>query len=185
MPTPLPPDERDALLTLLTARFHAHPARHAGVAWGDVLARLDRTPAALRALQAMEQTGGEPDVIGVDPATGHVLFCDCAAESPAGRRSLCYDGVALDSRKENKPAGSAVAMAAAMGVSLLTEAQYAALQALGPVDVKTSSWLSTPADVRALGGALFGDCRFGRVFTYHNGAASYYAARGFRGILSV
>ncbi len=182
---PLSPDDRDALVAILATRFAAHPARHPGIAWGDVLARLDRTPAALPALQAMEQTGGEPDVIGVDAATGHVLFCDCAAESPAGRRSLCYDGAALDGRKENKPAGSAVAMAAAMGVSLLNEVQYAALQALGPVDLKTSSWLSTPADVRALGGALFGDCRFGRVFTYHNGAASYYAARGFRGILSV
>ena len=185
VPTPLPPGDRDALVAILTTRFHAHPARHPGIAWDDVLARLDRTPVAWRALQAMEQTGGEPDVIGVDAATGHVLFCDCAAESPAGRRSLCYDREALDARKENKPAGSAVAMAAAMGVSLLTEGQYAALQALGPVDTKTSSWLSTPADVRALGGALFGDCRYGRVFTYHNGAASYYAARGFRGILSV
>ena len=177
--------ERDDLLRALKARFEKHVDRHAGVAWSDVLARLEGDARALASLQAMEATGGEPDVIGRDAGTGRVTFCDCAAESPAGRRSLCYDRAALDARKENKPAGSAVEMAAGMGIDLLTEEQYRALQALGEFDTKTSSWVATPSDVRALGGALFCDRRYGRVFVYHNGAQSYYAARGFRGALTV
>ncbi|MBL0917121.1 MAG: DUF4256 domain-containing protein [Hydrogenophaga sp.] len=177
--------ERDTLLRTLKARFDKHMPRHAGVAWADVLARLDAQPAAWRSLAEMEATGGEPDVVARDAASGQIVFCDCAAETPAGRRSLCYDPAALDSRKEHKPQGSAVAMAEAMGIALLTEAEYHALQALGPFDTKTSSWLQTPADVRKLGGALFGDRRYGRVFIYHNGAPSYYAVRGFRGSLRV
>ena len=177
--------DRDELLRTLERRFEKHLPRHAGIAWSEVRARLERDADALRSIAEMEATGGEPDVIGRDDATGAVTFCDCAAESPAGRRSLCYDGEALDARKENKPAGSAVAMAAAIGVALLTEDDYRALQRLGTFDVKTSSWIDTPPDVRALGGALFCDRRYGRVFTYHNGAQSYYAARGFRGLRRV
>lgn len=177
--------EHDPLLRALLARFEKNPARHAGLAWAQVLPRLEAKPAALKALAAMEASGGEPDVIGMEAATGEVLFCDCAAESPAGRRSLCFDGEALNARKENKPAGSAAEMASAMGVELLSEAQYRALQQLGEFDLKTSSWIATPADVRALGGALFCDRRYGRVFVYHNGAQSYYAARGFRALLRV
>lgn len=177
--------EREALLSTLRKRFDKHMTRHAGMAWADVLARLDAQPAALRSLAAMEATGGEPDVVARDGASGPIVFCDCAAETPTGRRSLCYDREALDSRKEHKPQGSAMEMAAAMGIDLLTEAEYHALQALGTFDTKTSSWLKTPAEVRQLGGALFGDRRYGRVFTYHNGAASYYAVRGFRGALRV
>lgn len=177
--------DKHPLLHTLAERFQGHPERHAGIAWADVAARLDARPAALRALQAMEDSGGEPDVIGRDGATGQLLFCDCAAETPSGRRSLCYDDAALHARKENKPAGSAMGMAAAMGIELLDEAQYRALQELGEFDLKTSSWLATPGEVRALGGALFGDRRYGRVFTYHNGVQSYYAARGFRGLLRV
>jgi len=176
--------EREDLLRTLKARFDKHTQRHKGIAWADVRARLDAHPDALRSLREMEGTGGEPDVIGHDSA-GHFIFCDCSAESPSGRRSLCYDGEALASRKENKPAGSAAEMAAAMGVELLTEEQYRALQALGDFDVKTSSWIETPSDVRSLGGALFCDKRYGRVFVYHNGAQSYYAARGFRASLRV
>lgn len=179
------PADRAPLLRTLEARFAAHPHRHPGLAWGDVAARLRANPTALNAVQAMEASGGEPDVIGVDTAIGVVTFCDCAAESPAGRRSLCYDAEALATRTANRPAGSAVATAAAMGIALLDEAHYAALQALGEFDTKTSSWILTPADVRARGGALFGDRRYGRVFTYHNGAGSYYAARGFRGMVRV
>ena len=178
-------NERDRLLQVLEERFGKNMARHRGVAWREVQARLEATPAALKALLAMEDTGGEPDVIGRDRATGQFTFCDCAAESPAGRRSLCYDDAALDARKENKPQGSAVAVARAMGIELLTEDGYRALQELGEFDLKTSSWLLTPADVRGLGGSLFGDRRYGRVFVYHNGAQSYYAARGFRGTLRV
>lgn len=177
--------ESDTLLRTLKGRFEKHFDRHKGVTWAQVLARLDAKPAALKALAAMEASGGEPDVIGVEAAAGELLFCDCAAESPTGRRSLCFDGEALNARKENRPAGSAVEMAAAMGVELLTEAQYRALQQLGEFDLKTSSWIATPDDVRALGGALFCDRRYGRVFVYHNGAQSYYAARGFRGLLRV
>ncbi|WP_341890445.1 DUF4256 domain-containing protein [Variovorax sp. YR752] len=181
--------ERDRLLRALQGRFEQHPARHAGVAWAQVLARLDAAPAALTALAAMEASGGEPDVIGVDTSSGtgsgELLFCDCAAESPSGRRSLCFDDDALHARKENKPAGSAAGMARAMGVELLTETQYRALQQLGEFDLKTSSWIATPDDVRALGGGLFCDRRYGRVFVYHNGVQSYYAARGFRALLRV
>ncbi len=173
------------LVPAMKARFEKHTQRHAGVAWKDVQARLEQSAPALKSLGLMEASGGEPDVIGVDGATGAFTVCDCAAESPAQRRSLCYDREALDARKAHKPAGSATEMAAAMGVSLLTEEDYLQLQRLGEFDRKTSSWLSTPADVRALGGALFGDRRYGRVFIYHNGAESYYAARGFRGLLRV
>ncbi len=177
--------ERDQLLTTLKSRFEKHQARHAGLAWDQVQARLLKNAAALTALQQMEASGGEPDVTGVNTASGQLLFIDCSAESPAGRRSLCYDREALDSRKENKPEGAAVEAAAAMGVELLTEAQYRELQQLGEFDLKTSSWIATPDDVRERGGALFCDRRYGRVFVYHNGAQSYYAARGFRGLLRV
>jgi hypothetical protein len=173
------------LLRTLEARFAAHMGRHPGIEWPDVRARLEAQPRALRAIGEMEATGGEPDVIGVDAATGQYLVCDCAAESPVGRRSVCYDAAALASRKEHKPATSAVEMAEAMGVALLDEAEYHALQALGEFDTKTSSWLRTPPALRARGGALFGDRRYGRVFIYHNGASSYYAVRGFRGVLRV
>jgi hypothetical protein len=177
--------EREELFRTLERRFESHLPRHQGIAWAEVRARLDGDAGALRALRQMEATGGEPDVIGRDEATGRVTFCDCSAESPAGRRSLCYDGEALASRKEHKPEGSAIEMAASMGVDLLTEDDYRALQLLGAFDTKTSSWIATPPDVRALGGALFCDRRYGRVFVYHNGAQSYYAARGFRGMLRV
>lgn len=177
--------DRDALLALLEARFAKHPSRHAGLTWAEVEARLRAAPAKLAVLHAMEQTGGEPDVVGRDAATGELLYYDCAAESPAGRRSLCFDRKALDDRKENKPKSSAHDMAAELGITLLSEAEYRALQALGAFDTKTSSWIQTPADIRALGGALFGDRRYDTVFTYHNGADSYYAARGFRGVLRV
>lgn len=177
--------ERDELLQALKARFESNMHRHKGVAWTDVQSRLESHPGALKSLHAMEATGGEPDVIAHDKKTGRLVFCDCAAESPAGRRSLCYDREALDSRKENKPQGSAVDLAAEMGVDLLTEEQYRALQEIGEFDLKTSSWVRTEPDVRSLGGALFCDRRYGKVFVYHNGAQSYYAARGFRGILSV
>lgn len=177
----MPEDLRQTLRT----RFEKHGHRHRGIPWADVQARLEARPGALRSLQEMEETGGEPDVIGRDGETGPFVFCDCSAESPAGRRSLCYDAEALDARKEHKPEGSAVGRAAAMGIELLTEEQFRELQELGEFDTKTSSWLQTPADVRARGGALFGDRRYGRVFVYHNGAQSYYAARGFRGRLRV
>lgn len=182
---PMKKQEREQLLQGLKARFEKHPNRHPGLAWADVLARLDASPAALRSLLDMEASGGEPDVIGHDKGTGQVVFCDCAAESPAGRRSLCYDRQALDARKENKPEGNAADAAAAMGVELLSEAQYRELQQLGEFDLKTSSWIATPPDVRERGGALFCDRRYGRVFVYHNGVQSYYAARGFRGLLKV
>lgn len=175
--------ERDTLLKTLEARFRKHAARHRGIAWPDVLARLDGPPSVLKSLHAMESTGGEPDVVSRDAETGHILFCDCAAESPAGRRSTCYDREARESRKEHAPESSAVEMAAAMGIDLLSEDQYRHLQTLGDFDTKTSSWILTPPEVRALGGALFCDRRYGQVFTYHNGAQSYYAARGFRGLL--
>jgi hypothetical protein len=174
-----------ALLRTLQTRFEKHTARHAGIAWADVEARIAKNKKALAVLQRMEDTGGEPDVIAYDAATHAVTFCDCAAESPSGRRSLCYDREARTSRKENAPAGSAMEMAEALGVELLDEAQYHALQQLGRFDTKTSSWLRTPEPLRALGGAIFGDCRYDRVFVYHNGAQSYYAARGFRGLLRV
>lgn len=177
--------QRQQLIATLKARFDAHPQRHPGIAWASVESRLEAAPGALSSLQQMEASGGEPDVIGASAAGGSVLFCDCAAESPAGRRSLCFDDAALAARKENKPAGSATGMAAEMGVQLLDEAQYRHLQTLGAFDLKTSSWLATPDAVRALGGALFGDRRYDRVFTYHNGVQSYYAARGFRACIEV
>jgi hypothetical protein len=171
------------LIAILEQRFGANMQRHAGLAWQAVGARLDA--AKLRILQEMENTGGEPDVVGVDPGTGEFVFCDCSTESPAGRRSLCYDQAALEARKANKPAGSALELAQSMGVTLLTEDEYGHLQTLGEFDRKTSSWVLTPAAVRRQGGALFCDRRYGRVFTYHNGADSYYAARGFRATLRV
>jgi len=173
------------LLATLQQRFGQHPERHPGLAWTTVEARLAAHPKKLAVLAAMEASGGEPDMIAQDPATGALSFCDCAAESPAGRRSLCYDDAALAARKLHKPAGSAVALAASLGIELLDEAQYHHLQTLGAFDTKTSSWLRTPPAIRKLGGALFGDRRYGQVFTYHNGAESYYAARGFRGLLTV
>ena len=179
------PQEREDLLRSLKRRFEKHMQRHKGIAWAEVQARLDGNLVALASLRQMEATGGEPDVIGQDAATGLVTLCDCAAESPSGRRSLCYDQDALDARKEHKPQGSVVGMAAAMGIQLLTEEQYRALQRLGEFDIKTSNWVSTPPQVRALGGALFCDRRYGQVFVYHNGAQSYYASRGFRGWLQV
>jgi hypothetical protein len=172
-----------ALVATLQARFDANMARHNGLKWGDVESRLGA--AQLRVLQQMEDTGGEPDVIGRDAKTGELLFVDCAPESPAGRRSLCYDGVARLARKEARPKSSAVEMAAAIGIDLLDEAGYRALQEFGAFDTKTSSWILTPARIRKLDGALFCDFRYGQVFTYHNGAQSYYAARGFRGLLKV
>jgi hypothetical protein len=175
--------ERDELLQALQARFAKHMHRHTGIAWADVQARLDRKPDALTSLLAMETSGGEPDVTGRDKTSGRFVFCDCAAQSPTGRRSICYDRAARDARKENKPKTSAVELAAAMGIDLLTEEQYRELQRLEEFDTKTSSWIQTPPDVRSLGGALFCDRRYGKVFVYHNGADSYYAARGFRGLL--
>jgi len=174
-----------ALLATLRARFEKHRARHDALAWADIDARIGGNGQALATLQRMEDTGGEPDVIAFDAATGVVTFCDCSAESPAGRRSLCYDREARISRKENAPAGSAVEMAGEIGIELLTEEEYHALQQLGRFDTKTSSWLKAPDAVRTLGGAIFGDRRYDRVFVYHNGAQSYYAARGFRGMLRV
>jgi hypothetical protein len=173
------------LITTLEARFAKNKGRHAGIAWAAVLAKLQASPDKLRVLAEMERTGGEPDMIGVDEKSGAFVFCDCSPESPAGRRSLCFDRKALDGRKENKPGGNALEMAAAIGIELLTEPQYREVQTLGEFDRKTSSWVQTPADIRALGGALFCDRRYGMVFVYHNGAESYYAARGFRGRLVV
>lgn len=179
MPSPTSSD----LLAALQARFEQHPHRHAGITWGAVEARLKGSAPKLKVLEAMERTGGEPDVIGKD-ANGF-LFADCSAESPAGRRSLCYDQAGLESRKEHRPAGNAVDEAAAMGIELLDETGYIALQQLGEFDLKTSSWLATPPELRGKGGALFGDRRYGRVFIYHNGAQSYYGARAFRGMVRV
>ena len=178
-------EEAEALTDLLKIRFEKYPNRHEGIAWQEIRARLVSMPEKLRSLSEMERTGGEPDVIGEDPKTGEFLFADCAPESPAGRRNVCYDRAALDARKNYKPQTSAMDMAAEMGIELLTEDQYRDLQKLGTFDLKTSSWLRTPDPVRKLGGALFGDRRYGRVFIYHNGADSYYGVRGFRGILRV
>ena len=181
----LPAQEQQQLLSLLKTRFEKNKHRHADITWKEVELRLLANPDKLWSIHQMEETGGEPDVIGLDTQTGAYLFCDCAAESPQGRRSVCYDREGLESRKENRPANSAQDMAAEIGVDLLTEEQYHALQQLGTFDTKTSSWLQTPTNLRKLGGALFGDFRYGRVFIYHNGAQSYYAARGFRGLLKV
>jgi hypothetical protein len=178
-------EQRGELLKTLKARFEKNANRHKGLEWSKVQARLEASPDRLRSLHEMEGTGGEPDVVGHDKKTDEYIFYDCSPESPAGRRSLCYDREALDSRKENKPKGRAMEMAAAMGVEPLTEEQYRELQQLGKFDAKTSSWVKTPSNIRDLGGALFCDRRFDTVFLYHNGAESYYAARAFRAALRV
>jgi len=181
----LTPKQRGQLLNTLQTRFEHHRERHPGITWDKVQARLEAKPEKLWSLHLMEETGGEPDVVSFDKKTGEVVFFDCAPQSPKARASLCYDGEALASRKEHKPKDSAMEMAEAMGIELLTEEQYTELQKLGEFDTKTSSWVKTPDAMRKLGGALFGDRRFGRVFFYHNGAESYYSARGFRGSLRV
>jgi hypothetical protein len=181
----LSPEHRDGQLKMLKARFAEHMSRHKGLEWGTVQARLSASAAKLWSLSEMERTGGEPDVVSHDKKTGECIFCDCSAESPSGRRSVCYDREALATRKEHKPRNSALEMAAAMGIELLTEEQYRELQTLGDFDARTSSWVKTPSDIRKLGGAVFCDRRYGHVFLYHNGAESYYAARGFRGSLRV
>ncbi len=178
-------EQAATLLGVLKARFEKNMQRHKGLKWTDVVARLEANPAKLWVLDRMEETGGEPDVVGYDKTTGEYVFYDCAPESPKGRRSICYDHKALEARKENKPANSALNMADEMGITILSEKQYRQLQQLGAFDLKTSSWVETPADIRKLGGALFCDRRYDTVFTYHNGAESYYAARGFRGALRV
>ncbi len=172
-------------MSALKNRFEKNLGRHKGFDWSAVEAKLAANPKKLQALNEMEGTGGEPDVIAFDPKTGEFTFCDCSPESPTGRRSLCFDRDALESRKENKPGGNAVEMATSMGIDILTEEQYRALQELGAFDRKTSSWVQTPSSIRKLGGALFCDRRYDHVFVYHNGAESYYAARGFRGLLKV
>lgn len=182
---PLPEADKETLLTSLKNRFEKNTKRHPGINWDDILIRIEAKPDKLWPLYKMEQTEGEPDVTGFDNTTGAYIFTDCSAESPKGRRSLCYDHEALDARKENKPAGSAIGMAAEMGITLLNEEQYRELQKLGPFDTKTSSWIATPAEIRKLKGSIFGDYRYGTVFIYHNGAESYYAARGFRGAVRV
>lgn len=179
------PEQREELLKALKARFEKNMNRHKGLEWAKIKARLESDAGKLWSLKEMERTGGEPDVIGHDKKTGEYIFFDCSAESPKDRRSVCYDREGLDSRKEHKPANNAIDMAAGMGIELLTEEQYRELQKLGEFDLKTSSWLKTPADIRKLGGALFGDRRYDQVFVYHNGAQSYYSARAFRGSLKV
>jgi len=181
----LSPEQREELLTELKARFEKNMNRHKGLEWTNVQARLYANNEKLWSLYEMEESGGEPDVVGYDKKTGEYIFYDCSAESPKGRRSACYDGEALESRKEHKPQTNAIDMAADMGIELLTEEQYRELQKLGKFDTKTSSWVQTPSDIRKLGGALFCDRRYDHVFLYHNGAESYYAARGFRGSLRV
>ncbi len=181
----LPVKQRAALLETLRTRFEANPNRHKGLDWADVQARLEASPDKLWSLAEMERTGGEPDVVAHDAKSGELALADCSAESPPGRRSVCFDREGLESRKEHRPENSAVEMAAAMGAHLMTETQYRQLQRLGEFDLKTSSWVHTPDDIRALGGALFCDRRYGQVFVYHNGAQSYYAARGFRVWLTV
>lgn len=178
-------EQRDELLSELKARFEKNMDRHEGLEWTKVRAKLEANAEKLWSLNEMERTGGEPDVVGFDKKSAEYIFFDCSAESPADRRSLCYDRQAWESRKQNKPTGSAVEMAAAMGIEILSEDEFRKLQTLGNFDTKTSSWLKTPPEIRALGGAIFGDRRFGRVFVYHNGAESYYAARAFRGSLKV
>jgi hypothetical protein len=179
------PEQREELLGVLRARFESNLNRHQGLAWAEVQARLEANTESLRSLIEMERTEGEPDVVGYDKKTGEYVFYDCSAESPRGRRSLCYDREALDARKEHKPKDNAIDVAAAMGVELLTEEQYRELQRLGRFDTKTSSWVKTPPEIRRLGGAIFCDRRYDHVFVYHNGAESYYAARGFRASLRV
>jgi hypothetical protein len=181
----VPPEQRRELFGTLKARFEKNVNRHQGLQWTAVQARLEANPEKLWSLREMERTGGEPDVVGHDKETGEYVFYDCSAESPKGRRSVCYDREALEARREHKPANSATDMAAAMGIEILTEAQYRELQTLGEFDTKTSSWVRTPPDIRARGGAIFCDRRYDHVFTYHNGAESYYAARAFRGALKV
>ena len=185
MKTELSPKQREELLKALKARFEKNMNRHRGLEWAKVQAKLEANPEKLWSLSEMERTGGEPDVVGHDKKTGEYVLFDCSAETPKGRRSFCYDRDALDARKEFKPKNSAMDVAAAMGIELLTEEQYLELQKLGEFDTKTSSWVKTPAGMRKLGGALFGDRRFGRVFFYHNGAESYYGSRAFRGSLRV
>lgn len=182
---PLTPQQRDELLKTLQSRFEKNAARHPSLNWAQVLERLEGNPDKLFSLAEMERTGGEPDVVGIDEATREILFFDCSAESPAGRRNLCYDRAALDSRKTFKPESSAMELALAMGIALLTEEQYRELQKLGEFDLKTSSWVLTPPEIRKRGGALFCDRRYDHVFTYHNGAESYYGVRGFRGSVRV
>lgn len=179
------PEQRIELLGELRERFEKNMNRHKSLKWADVQARLEANTKKLWSLYEMERTGGEPDVVGFDKATGEYIFYDCSAESPKGRRSICFDRAALESRKEHKPENNAIGMAADMGIEILTEEQYRELQKLDEFDLKTSSWIQTPADIRKLGGALFCDRRFGHVFTYHNGAESYYGARGFRGSLKL
>ena len=179
------PEQREELLSILKARFEKNKDRHKGIEWSKVQARLEANPEKLWSLDDMETTGGEPDVVDYDKKTGEYIFYDCSAESPKGRRSVCYDPEALESRKEHKPGNSAMGMAAAMGIELLTEGQYRDLQKLGNFDTKTSSWVITPPDIRKLGGALFCDRRYNTVLLYHNGAESYYGARGFRRSLRV
>lgn len=181
----LPIYQREVLLETLKARFDNNMNRHEGLEWAEVQAKLDANPEKLWSLHAMEESGGEPDVVGLDMKTGQYVFYDCSAESPIGRRSVCYDREALDSRKKNKPENNAMEVAASMGIEILTEEQYRELQTLGNFDLKTSSWVETPAKIRKLGGAIFCDRRYDTVFMYHNGADSYYAARGFRGSLRV
>ncbi|MBK6331101.1 MAG: DUF4256 domain-containing protein [Bacteroidetes bacterium] len=181
----LTPAQHETLLLVLKKRFEKHPHRHQGIAWSEVEAKLKSQPEKCWSLHEMERTDGEPDVVGYEPQTNEYIFMDCVAESPKERRSVCYDYEGLVSRKEHRPANNAIDMAEAMGITLLDEAQYRALQQLGPLDTKTSSWILTPAPMRQLGGALFADYRFGQVFVYHNGAQSYYGGRGFRGMLKV
>jgi len=181
----LSPRQQEELIKALKARFEKNPNRHKGLAWSKLQAKLEASDDKLWSLSEMERTGGEPDVVGHNKKTGEYIFYDCSVESPKGRRSMCYDRDALDSRKENKPGNSAMDMAAAMGIEILTEEQYRELQKLGKFDTKTSSWIETPSNIRKLGGALFCDRRYNTVFVYHNGAESYYAARGFRGSLRV
>jgi hypothetical protein len=181
----LSPEQREKLLRALKDRFEKNMNRHAGLEWANVQAKLEASSEKLWSLHEMERTGGEPDVVGNDQKTGEYVFYDCATESPKGRRSVCYDDEALDSRKEHKPENSALDMAAAMGIRILTEEQYRELQALGGFDTRTSSWIETPPEIRKLGGALFADRRYDTVFVYHNGAQSYYASRAFRGCLRV
>ena len=181
----LSPKQREELLAVLKTRFEKNLSRHQGLEWSKVRAKLETSPEKLWSLNEMERTGGEPDVVDQDKKSGGYIFFDCSPQSPNGRTSLCYDAEALNARKEHKPKSSAMEMAAAMGIELLTEEQYLQLQKLGEFDTKRSSWLKTPAEMRKLGGALFGDRRFGRVFFYHNGAESYYGGRGFRGWLRV